>query len=90
MAAGKIAEHGANADAERIQRQKTQAADQRSPAVGKAEGHADNDRRKRDLRFTAQHPHQERGADIDQELQAAADMARIANCCVNVIVAHWY
>lgn len=77
MVAGEIAKPGADADAERIERQKTQPAEQRPGAVGKAERHADDDGGKRDLRFAAQHPDQERDTDIDQELQAAANMARI-------------
>ena len=75
MAARQVAEHGADADAERIQCQKAQPAEQRTGAVRKAESHADDDSGKRDLRFATQHPDQERNTDIDQELRAAADMA---------------
>ena len=77
MVAGEIAEPGADADTERIQREKAQPAEQGPGAVGKAERHADDDGGKRDLRFAAQHSDQERDTDIDQELQAAANMARI-------------
>src|SRR6516162_2624944 len=75
MAARQVAEHGAGTDAERIQCQKAQPAEQRSGTVRKAESHADDDSGKRDLRFATQHPDQERNTDIDQELRAAADMA---------------
>src|ERR1700732_1186811 len=77
MVAGEIAEPGADADTERIPREKAQPAEQGPGAVGKAERHADDDGGKRDLRFAAQRSDQERDTDIDEELQAAANMARI-------------
>jgi hypothetical protein len=52
-------------------------ASQRAVAVGKTERHPDNDGGKRRLRFPANGADDERHADIDQELHAAADVPGI-------------